>query len=107
MTYTVFSPAGEMISSGQTLEQAAHAILTSDGREYQIRAQCPGFRLWARHQVAGRGWSPTVFDSPDDDVDTAEAEIFAAVITAEPMRGHAYAVKDSDYAAWAADAAEE
>lgn len=53
--YDVIGHEGTIIAESLTADEAAHEILTSDGREYEIREdRTAGFTLWSRQQVANR-----------------------------------------------------
>lgn len=103
-TYTVLdNGSGEAIATGLTAAEAAHEILTSDSQEYDIREdEDGGFTLWARQQVANKGWTRTVIFSVKDDRAEAEAEIFGQVIVADWPR-HPTAMTDEAYRAMMAD----
>lgn len=82
-----------------------HAILTDDGREYEIRPReaCTGilageryYDLWTRQQVAGRPWTRTTVSVIAGSSDEAEAEIAQRVIDARWPR-HPEAIADEDY----------
>jgi len=81
--YTVTNYDGDVVASGLTLSDAAAEVLRTDGREWEVREDGEGFRLWSRHQVAGRRWEKTVAFSLCEGRAEAEAEIFAEVIAAE------------------------
>lgn len=98
-TYTVLNrDTGEVIDRGVDLAEAAHIVLTDDGRSYEIRRTLDGegFDLWTRHQVANQGWSPVPFFSFADDIAAAEEEIFAQVIAAGWDR-HPQVLTDEEY----------
>lgn len=100
-TYTVLDADGYPIDRHLTAAEAAHIILTDDGREYEIRP-FPNdnleteWELWSRQPVANRGWEPTVVFSILQDQAEAEAEIFAKVIDARWPR-HPEAMTDEAY----------
>lgn len=96
--YTVIDPSsGEAIDSGLTAAEAAHIILTDDGRQYEIREDPDGgFTLWSRQQVANKPWSPTVVFSIETEREKAETEIFQKVIVADWPR-HPEAITDQRY----------
>lgn len=83
-TYAVLKTNGETIDTDLTAAEAAQAILSDDGQDYEIRpsSDYPGFDLWTRKQVANRGWHKTVIFSLETDADKAEAEICERVIHA-------------------------
>jgi hypothetical protein len=98
-TYTILSGDGEMTATGLSLRDAAHEVLTSDGREYEVREdEDGGFTLWSRQQAANRPWAATRFFSVKTGQDEAEAEIFAEVIGSERFAGHCEAITDEQYA---------
>jgi len=107
-TYTILSGEGEMIETGLSLRDAAHEVLTSDSREYEVRRDDDGgFTLWSRQQVANRPWAATRFFSVKIDRAEAEAEIFAEVIGSERFAGHCEAITDEQYADMLASLAED
>jgi len=102
-TYTVIDTDGEPIARNLTAAEAAHIILTDDGREYQIRLIDGDFALLTRHQVANLPWGKTVLFSIAMTLAEAETEIFAAVISADWPR-HPEAMTDAEFDAIAAEA---
>lgn len=107
-TYTILTGEGEMIETGLSLADAAHEVLTSDSRQYEIRGDKDGgFTLWSRQQVANRPWAATAIWSVKADRATAEQEIFEKVVTAERWAGHCEAITDEAYAAMVASLAED
>ena len=106
-TYTVTTHDGDYPRRGLTLAQAADEILSSDGREWEIRLNAyGGYRLWGRQQVANIGWEKLWQRSYAPDRATAEAEIFGEVIYAE-WRGHDVAQLDRVYDAMLAEVADD
>lgn len=97
ITYTTLSGEGEMIETGLSLSEAAHAVLTSDLREYDVREADGEFTIWSRQQVANRPWAATIFVSYEDGRDEAEADLFLQVVSIERMRGHCEAITDGQY----------
>jgi len=96
-TYTVTDRSGNVIERGLTLSHAAHEILSTDGREWDIRPiDGGGWCLWARHQVANRPWAETTVWSFAASPEAAEADIFGQVITA-CWPGHYEAWTDAGY----------
>lgn len=95
-TYRVISTDGEVIETGLSLSEAAHEVLTSDGREYQIRPDDDGagFTLWSRQQVAGLPWTATRFSSVSADRAEAEGDIFADVVNGGRLAGHCEAIEE-------------
>ncbi len=90
--YALIDYDGVLLDENLTLAEAAQSVLTSDGREYEIReADGGGFWLWTRHQTAGEKWTQTVCYSAADDRAVAEAEIYQQVVNAE-WRGHDEAI---------------
>ena len=88
---------GEPIARHLTAVEAAHIILTDDGRGYEIcREDDGGYVLWTRHQVANRPWKKTVLYSVAMTLAEAEAEIFAAVTSAGWPR-HPEAMTDAQF----------
>jgi hypothetical protein len=86
----VIDGEGYEIASGLTLEQAADEIMTSDGREWQLRKDVKfgGWGAWSRQQVANRDWAETVFHSASLDEAAALAEISQKIVSRERMAGH-------------------
>jgi len=101
--FTVVDIDGEPIARHLTVAEAAHIILTDDGRDYEIRRYELGCVLWTRQQVANRPWTKTVVFSLADTLAEAEAEIFADVISANWPR-HPEAMTDAEFDAIAAEA---
>lgn len=117
-TFTVIDTDGNQLARHLTAAAAAHLILTDDGRDYEIRpmfygdekdyteimpaqsllvADCDGgYELWDRQQVANRPWEKTSIFSFADSLEEAEAEIFAAVISANWSR-HPQAMTDAEF----------
>ena len=101
--FTVVDTDGEPIARNLTAAEAAHIILTDDGREYEIREDDGGYELWSRQQVANRPWEATVIFTVADTLEEAEAEIFAAVTSAHWPR-HPEAMTDEQFDEIAAEA---
>ena len=91
--YDVVDHDGELVAESLTAAEAAHEILTSDGREYDIRNAEDGYVVWSRQQVANRPWARTTITSIKSDRAEAEADIFAQVVAAERWNGHPEAVE--------------
>ena len=94
--FTVINTDGEPIARHLTTAEAAHIILTEDGREYEIREDDGIFLLWSRQQVSNQKWGKTMILSAADTIAEAEAEIFAAVILARWPR-HPEAMTDAEF----------
>ena len=95
--FTVLDTDGEPIARHLTAAEAAHIILTDDGRDYEIRPTTDGgFVLWTRQQVANRPWAKTVVFSYADTFASAELDIFHAVISADWAR-HPEAMTDLQF----------
>jgi hypothetical protein len=107
--YDIVDQDGELIEESLTLAEAAHAVMTSDGREWAIRNGEPGhYTAWARHQTANRDWQPTVFSTYCTDGDEAAcAQIEQQIVDAERMAGHYEAVVREARIASAANFARE
>ena len=103
LKFTVINTDGEPIARHLTAAEAAHIILSDDGRDYEIRRDDRGCVLWTRQQVANRPWGKTVLFSVADTLAEAEAEIFAAVISAHWPR-HPEAMTDLQFDEIAAEA---
>ena len=96
-TYTVTDRSGNVIARGLTLSHAAHEILSTDGREWDIRPiDGGGWRLWSRQQVANRPWAETSITSFVSSPEAASDDIFEQVITA-CWPGHYEACTDAGY----------
>lgn len=81
--YTVARQDGDNAEYNLTLEEAAHRILTDDGREYKLQKHDQyGFDLWCRQEVANIGWSYSGWYSLEDDEDDAWREIAGKVVKA-------------------------
>lgn len=111
-TYTILDGEGYEIERGLSLAGAAHSIMTSDSRKWEIRpVDGGGFSAWARQPVANRGWTETALYSAKDDRAEAEADIAGQIVNAERMAGHYEAMTDQSYdemqARLAADEADE
>ena len=113
-TYTILTGEGYLVDSGLSLRDAAHEILTSDGRSYEIRRGMPradsplgDFVLWSFERARLEMWQETKFFSLKKLRDQAEAEIFAAVVNAERFPGHNEAITDEQYAQMAEQGAED
>lgn len=113
-TYTILTGEGEMIDTGLSLADAAHEVLASDGRGYEVRELAPnrdgspsGFALWSMDRNRLHAWEETRFSSINTDLDAAKREIFGAIVSAERFRGHCEAVTDEAYAAMLASLAED
>ena len=96
-TYTILSPSGAVMETGISLREAADAVLTSDGREYEVRKddQWGCFILWTRQEVANQRWTSTRFFSVKTDRSEAEDDIFGKVVRAERFPGHCEAITDA------------
>lgn len=108
-TYTVIdNVSGEAIATGLSAADAASEVLTSDGREFEIRLADDGngFELWTRQQVANRGWTCTALYSIEADRSAAEADIFAQVIAAN-WPGRPSVLTDAQYAEMRAELADD
>jgi hypothetical protein len=103
LKFTVLATNGEPIARHLTAAEAAHIILTDDGRDYEIRRDGQCFVLWSRRKVANRPWAQTVLFSYAPTFASAEADIFAAVISADWAR-HPQAMTDLQFDEIAAEA---
>ena len=103
LKFTVINTDGEPIARHLTAAEAAHIILSDDGREYEIRPQDHGFVLWTRHQVANRPWEKTVLFSYAPTFASAELDIFYGVTSAHWPR-HPEAMTDLQFDEIAAEA---
>ena len=111
-TYTVFSGAnGTVYDRGLSVEDAAHIILTHDGRDYEVRQATTErghniFELWTRQQVANIKWGRTVVYAVAETREAAEADIWRRVIRAQ-WANHPDVMTDRDYDAMLAEIASE
>ena len=96
-TYTVVTPQGTLVATGLSMREAAIEVLTSDGRDFNIREENGEFILWSRKQLGGVPWHRTVFGSANPDPEAAEMEIFAAVVDFGPMPGYDEVMTDEEY----------
>ena len=97
-TYTTIDTDGYVLDRGISLVEAADAIMTSDGREWEIREDKDGgFTAWSRQQVANLPWGATVLYSIKSDRAEAEAEICEKIVTSERWSGHCEAMTDAAY----------
>ena len=108
MTYTVLTHNGDLIDTGLTASEAARAILTYDGCDFELRPSNGGFALWSRQQVANKPWQKSlILWSISEDEKEAEADIFVKVLKhSSEWRYSPYALTDEDFAANLADAKE-
>lgn len=85
--YVVINAQGEPIAENLSEAEAAHAILTYDSADYEIREDAEGgHRLWAR--PLNGPWRSYLIYSPEYDRHVAEAEILAEVTrTADTSQG--------------------
>jgi hypothetical protein len=97
-TYTIIDGEGEVLDRGVSLSEAADAIMTSDSREWEIRADTDGgFTAWNRQQVANRPWAATAIYSFAATREEAEHEICEKIVIAERWAGHCEAMTDEAY----------
>ena len=109
MTYTVLTHNGDLIDTGLTADEAARAILTYDGCDFELRPiEDGGFALWSRQQVANKPWQKSlILWSIAENEKEAEADIFVKVLKhSSEWRHSPYAITDESYAADLADAEE-
>lgn len=93
-TYTLISPAGDIIARGLSLEDAARRILTYDGREFEVRPAPGGCsELWARDAARAGHWTRTVVFSLHRG-ELGERGIFRSVVAAD-WPGHPSAITDA------------
>lgn len=102
-TYRVTHPSGayDLVSSG-TLEEAAEAVLTYDGADYEIRDEATGFcasdgrgsgrwRLWSCTPTTGYVETNLTIDAPTEE--EAKQALYALVVR-QQWRGHPHAVAE-------------
>lgn len=87
--YTVARSDGDNREYNLSGAEAAHRILTDDGREYELRPDGDGWALWSRQEVANIKWHKTGWRSLEPKKEDAEAELFALVVkeSSEERRG--------------------
>lgn len=95
-TYTVLSRDGEVIERGLSGVDAAREILTSDGRQFDIRHADGLWTLWSCQEVANRRWTQTALSSARPSLKQAEDDIFEQTLSASWL-GHYEAVTDKQY----------
>lgn len=107
--YDILDHEGYLIAESLTVEEAADEIMTSDGREWEIREDKDGgFTAWTRQQVANRPWSATAVYSFAATRAEAEREICQKIVESERWPGHPEAIeRDARLAADAQFAREE
>lgn len=92
-TYTVIAPNDSILARGLSLDEAARAILTYDGREFEIRPAPGGCsELWARNAARSGPWTRTVVWSLHDGA-LGERGIYRSVIERD-WPGHPTAMED-------------
>ena len=98
-TYTILDTDGSILERGVTLAEAADAIMTSDGCEWAIRMDEPGYyTAWSRQQVANRSWEPTIFTAYNADSEDAACDaICVQIVNHLRLAGHCEAMTDADY----------
>lgn len=97
-TYTILDSTGEAIKRGLSLADAADEIMTSDGREWEIRKDPIGWVAWSRHQVAGIGWTKcSGLYSIKNYRLAAERDIHLKIVNAERWPGHCETMTDAAY----------
>ena len=96
-TYTVVTPRGDLVATGLSLRDAAIEVLTSGGRDFNIRETEGQFVLWSRKQIGGVPWHQTIFGSRKPDPEEAEMEIFADVVDFGPMPGFDEVMTDDEF----------
>lgn len=116
-TYTVLNCNGEFLYGGCTAADAAHAVMTYNGHEYEIRRaeDGNGWELWttkfSRNSTCYRGLSKSTLYSVESDEAKASAEIYAKVIRHAIGDSNWWegldVVNDADYAAFIASLEEE
>lgn len=100
VTYTVLDTKGQPLARNLSPRQAAHELLTWEGRGYDIlpHERLAGFVLWTIAQ--GGPFTPSGIISGAEDEDLAREEIFAAVIAANRQEHGLTVVDDADYDMW-------
>lgn len=103
-TYTVYNPSGGMEAEpGQSLADAANALMTYDGHDWEIREEGDAFNLYTSRNspCGGRDLVRSVVSSYAADRATAETEIFERVISEDWWKLEC--VTDAGFAGWRAD----
>jgi hypothetical protein len=101
--YTVSRNDGDNRQINLTAGEAADAILSHDGREWEMRRNLSddGFTIWI--SAARSTWTPTVFTTAETEVDEAAAALAEKVIGrpmeanelfAEPMDRYEQSLQD-------------
>ncbi len=106
MTYTVCrADDGDNAHSGLSLEEAADEMLSYDGRDWELRRDGEGWRIWNTYQNHARPWVSTRFYSAEENEAKARAELLAEVV-GDKINRH-LAMTDADYEAMMARIAAE
>lgn len=97
--YDIVDHDGDILARNLSLTDAADAVMTSDGREWELRNLAPHWHweAWSRHQVANRPWEATRFLSYERIKENAKLEICQQIVSAERMRGHCEAILAGSY----------
>lgn len=111
ITYIVYNPNSDTeAESGLCLADAANAMMTYDGHEWEIREEGGQFNLYTSQfsrnsPCGGRDLVRSVVSSYAANRDAAETEIFERVISEDWWKLEC--TTDTEYARWRADAEEE
>jgi hypothetical protein len=107
ITYTVYNPNSDGESAtGLCLADAADALMTYDGHEWEIREEGGAFNLYTSQfsrnsPCGGRDLVRSVVSSYAADRAAAETEIFERVISEDWWKLEC--VTDAEFAGWRAD----
>jgi hypothetical protein len=92
-TYTVIDPSDRVMERGLSLDEAARAILTYDGREFEIRPARGGCsELWVRNAARSWPWNLTFIFSTARGA-KAQRAIYQSVVESD-WPGHPTAMPD-------------
>jgi hypothetical protein len=84
MTYTVYRATdGDNAHSGLSLSEAVDEMLSDDGRDWELRPDLGGWRIFNTFANRQFGMRSTRFYSAETDRAAAEAELFAEIIGEE------------------------
>ena len=82
-TYTIFGTDGSAIRHGASLREAVQMIMTSGGREWEIRKHSDGgFTVWQRRRGESQTWELLPFAwSTATNKSAAAREIFEKIVS--------------------------
>ena len=89
-TYTILDFDGEPLAHGLSLADAAHAVMTSDGREWVVELDGDSYvaSAWTKFET---------FRSFKSDPAEAKQEIYEQIVNTGRMDGHDEAIPDEVY----------